>query len=121
MSDDIFSLFLDLKDNNPPISTVFLFFPFLVQTVPSVTEIPHERLPIENSFLVGVWTVLDATFRCHARFPCMQADIYLMDDPMSAVDPAVGRELFSNVVCGRLAGKTRVLVTHQVPLHGPTP
>ncbi|CAN0430484.1 unnamed protein product [Laminaria digitata] len=37
-----------------------------------------------------------------------------MDDPLSAVDPAVGRELFSRVVCGRLSGKTRVLVTHQV-------
>lgn len=43
-----------------------------------------------------------------------QADIYLMDDPLSAVDPAVGRELFSKVVCGRLNGSTRVLVTHQV-------
>ena len=37
-----------------------------------------------------------------------------MDDPLSAVDPAVGRELFSRVVCGRLSGSTRVLVTHQV-------
>lgn len=37
-----------------------------------------------------------------------------MDDPLSAVDPAVGRELFSKVVCGRLNGSTRVLVTHQV-------
>ena len=37
-----------------------------------------------------------------------------MDDPLSAVDPAVGRELFSRVVCGRLSGRTRVLVTHQV-------
>ena len=36
-----------------------------------------------------------------------------MDDPLSAVDPAVGRELFSRVVCGRLSGSTRVLVTHQ--------
>ncbi|CAN0474586.1 unnamed protein product [Scytosiphon promiscuus] len=37
-----------------------------------------------------------------------------MDDPLSAVDPAVGREIFSNVVCGRLKGSTRILVTHQV-------
>lgn len=37
-----------------------------------------------------------------------------MDDPLSAVDPAVGRELFEKVVCGRLKGSTRVLVTHQV-------
>lgn len=36
-----------------------------------------------------------------------------MDDPLSAVDPAVGRELFTRVVCGRLSGSTRILVTHQ--------
>lgn len=48
-----------------------------------------------------------------ARMAYAQADVYLMDDPLSAVDPAVGRELFSNVVCGRLAGRTRLLVTHQ--------
>lgn len=49
-----------------------------------------------------------------ARMAYAMADIYLMDDPLSAVDPAVGREIFSNVVCGRLAGSTRLLVTHQV-------
>ncbi|CAN0234369.1 unnamed protein product, partial [Hapterophycus canaliculatus] len=49
-----------------------------------------------------------------ARMAYAHADIYLMDDPLSAVDPAVGRELFSNVVCGRLKGSTRILVTHQV-------
>lgn len=43
-----------------------------------------------------------------------EADIYVMDDPLSAVDPAVGRALFSNIVCGRLSGRTRLLVTHQV-------
>lgn len=49
-----------------------------------------------------------------ARMAYAMADIYIMDDPLSAVDPAVGRELFSSVVCGRLAGSTRLLVTHQV-------
>ncbi|CAM9886717.1 unnamed protein product [Scytosiphon promiscuus] len=49
-----------------------------------------------------------------ARMAYAHADTYLMDDPLSAVDPAVGRELFSNVVCGRLKGSTRILVTHQV-------
>lgn len=44
------------------------------------------------------------------------ADIYVMDDPLSAVDPAVGRALFSNLICGKLAGRTRLLVTHQVKL-----
>eukprot|EP00903_Cladosiphon_okamuranus_P016201 g14950.t2 len=49
-----------------------------------------------------------------ARMAYAHADTYLMDDPLSAVDPAVGRELFSKVVCGRLKGSTRILVTHQV-------
>ncbi|CAM9223666.1 unnamed protein product, partial [Hapterophycus canaliculatus] len=49
-----------------------------------------------------------------ARMAYGHADIYLMDDPLSAVDPAVGRELFSKVVCERLCGSTRILVTHQV-------
>ncbi|CAM9996930.1 unnamed protein product, partial [Ectocarpus fasciculatus] len=49
-----------------------------------------------------------------ARMAYAHADTYLMDDPLSAVDPAVGRELFSKVVCGRLKGSTRLLVTHQV-------
>ncbi|CAM9820973.1 unnamed protein product, partial [Ectocarpus sp. 8 AP-2014] len=48
-----------------------------------------------------------------ARMAYAHADTYLMDDPLSAVDPAVGRELFSKVVCSRLKGSTRVLVTHQ--------
>ncbi|CAN0142706.1 unnamed protein product [Ectocarpus sp. 6 AP-2014] len=33
-----------------------------------------------------------------ARMSYAHADTYLMDDPLSAVDPAVGRELFSKVV-----------------------
>ncbi|CAM9122833.1 unnamed protein product, partial [Ectocarpus sp. 4 AP-2014] len=45
-----------------------------------------------------------------ARMAYAHADTYLMDDPLSAVDPAVGRELFSKVACGRLKGSTRVLV-----------
>ncbi|CAM9207978.1 unnamed protein product, partial [Sphacelaria rigidula] len=49
-----------------------------------------------------------------ARMAYTRADVYIMDDPLSAVDPAVGRELFSRVVCGRLSGSTRLLVTHQV-------
>ena len=42
------------------------------------------------------------------------ADIYLFDDPLSAVDPKVGNILFNRAVCQALAGKTRLLVTHQL-------
>lgn len=42
------------------------------------------------------------------------ADIYLLDDPLSAVDTHVGKHLFDECICGFLKDKTRVLVTHQI-------
>uniref|UniRef100_A0A8C9SYZ2 Multidrug resistance-associated protein 1-like n=1 Tax=Scleropages formosus TaxID=113540 RepID=A0A8C9SYZ2_SCLFO len=51
-----------------------------------------------------------------ARATYSSADIYLLDDPLSAVDPHVGKHLFDKVVGphGLLKNKTRVLVTHGV-------
>ncbi|KAJ3101164.1 hypothetical protein HDU97_001630 [Phlyctochytrium planicorne] len=49
-----------------------------------------------------------------ARAVYFDAEIVLLDDPLSAVDAHVGRYLFENCICGALAGKTRVLVTHQL-------
>jgi ABC-type nitrate/sulfonate/bicarbonate transport system ATPase subunit len=49
-----------------------------------------------------------------ARAMYKVADIYLLDDPLSAVDAHVGRHLFDDCICGFLRGKTRVLVTHQL-------
>jgi ATP-binding cassette, subfamily C (CFTR/MRP), member 1 len=51
-----------------------------------------------------------------ARAVYSNADIYLLDDPLSAVDAHVGKHIFDNVVGpnGMLAGKTRFLVTHGV-------
>jgi ABC-type bacteriocin/lantibiotic exporter with double-glycine peptidase domain len=49
-----------------------------------------------------------------ARAVYAGAEVYLLDDPLSAVDASVGRHLFERVICGELAGKTRVLVTHQL-------
>jgi ABC-type nitrate/sulfonate/bicarbonate transport system ATPase subunit len=40
-------------------------------------------------------------------------DCFLLDDPLSAVDAKVASILFRDAICGHLAGKTRVLVTHQ--------
>nr|XP_033342250.1 multidrug resistance-associated protein 4-like [Megalopta genalis] len=51
-----------------------------------------------------------------ARAVYRQADIYLLDDPLSAVDTKVARHLFYKCIKQYLHGKTRVLVTHQVQL-----
>lgn len=42
------------------------------------------------------------------------ADLYLLDDPLSAVDAIVSANIMQNCILGELAGRTRVLVTHQV-------
>uniref|UniRef100_A0A667Y7H0 ATP-binding cassette, sub-family C (CFTR/MRP), member 2 n=1 Tax=Myripristis murdjan TaxID=586833 RepID=A0A667Y7H0_9TELE len=51
-----------------------------------------------------------------ARAAYSQSDIYLLDDPLSAVDSHVGKHLFSEVIGpnGLLKDKTRILVTHGV-------
>ncbi|KAI1315964.1 hypothetical protein EDD11_010603 [Mortierella claussenii] len=49
-----------------------------------------------------------------ARAAYRDSDIYILDDPLSAVDPKVGRALFDNCIKGFLSGKARVLVTHQL-------
>ncbi len=51
-----------------------------------------------------------------ARAVYRNADVYLLDDPLSAVDASVGQALFTRCISKALAGKTRVLVTHQVHL-----
>uniref|UniRef100_A0A8C2FDK1 Uncharacterized protein n=1 Tax=Cyprinus carpio TaxID=7962 RepID=A0A8C2FDK1_CYPCA len=49
-----------------------------------------------------------------ARAVYRKADIYLLDDPLSAVDAHVGQHIFENVIGpnGVLKNKTRILVTH---------
>uniref|UniRef100_A0A8C3APB4 Multidrug resistance-associated protein 4 n=1 Tax=Cyclopterus lumpus TaxID=8103 RepID=A0A8C3APB4_CYCLU len=49
-----------------------------------------------------------------ARAVYQDADIYLLDDPLSAVDAEVGRHLFEKCICGLLKNKSRILVTHQL-------
>ena len=58
---------------------------------------------------LGVWCSL-------ARAVYRNADVYLLDDPLSAVDAHVGKWLFQQCIGrrGLLRGKTRVLVTHQL-------
>ncbi|XP_050501656.1 ATP-binding cassette sub-family C member 4-like isoform X2 [Diabrotica virgifera virgifera] len=49
-----------------------------------------------------------------ARAVYTSADIYLLDDPLSAVDTRVGKHLFEKCIKGFLGSKTRILVTHQL-------
>jgi len=49
-----------------------------------------------------------------ARAVYHDADVYLLDDPLSAVDAEVGAHLFDKCLRKTLSGKTRILVTHQV-------
>ncbi|KAF2134156.1 ABC multidrug transporter-like protein [Dothidotthia symphoricarpi CBS 119687] len=49
-----------------------------------------------------------------ARAIYFDADIILMDDPLSAVDAHVGRHIMDNAICGLLKNKCRILATHQL-------
>lgn len=53
-----------------------------------------------------------------ARAVYARADVYLLDDCLSAVDQHVGRHLINNVLGpnGLLAGKTRILATNSIPV-----
>ena len=50
-----------------------------------------------------------------ARAVYNNADIYLLDDPLSAVDAHVGKHIFDHVIGpnGLLKGKTRLMVSEK--------
>ena len=70
-----------------------------------LTEIGHRGVSLSGGQRVRVSL---------ARALYSDADIYLLDDPLSAVDAKVGRHLFESCICGFLSNKTRVFVTHQL-------
>ena len=49
-----------------------------------------------------------------ARAVYSDRDIFLMDDPISALDASVRKKIFKNVLLGYLRQKTRLLVTHAI-------
>ncbi|CAF1245270.1 unnamed protein product [Rotaria sp. Silwood1] len=51
-----------------------------------------------------------------ARSLYANADLYLLDDPLAAVDPKVAKQIFDECIGPNsfLRGKTRILVTHQI-------
>ena len=53
-----------------------------------------------------------------ARAVYSDRDVYLLDDPLAAVDPDVALTVFRRVVLDFLVGKTVLLVTHQPQVIG---
>ncbi|KAH6583481.1 hypothetical protein BASA61_007983 [Batrachochytrium salamandrivorans] len=51
-----------------------------------------------------------------ARALAQDSDIYLLDDPISALDARVSKKVFQDAICGSLKDKTVLLVTHQLHL-----
>ncbi|PON71681.1 ATP-binding cassette containing protein [Parasponia andersonii] len=49
-----------------------------------------------------------------ARAFYSNADVYIFDDPLSALDARVARQVFNNCIKQELTGKTRLLVTNQL-------
>lgn len=77
-----------------------------------------EQFPYKDQTLVGERGVsLSGGQRARinlARAVYAEADIYLFDDPLSAVDTHVGKHLFQKCIKQYLNNKTRILVTHQL-------
>ncbi|KAK5584047.1 hypothetical protein RB653_005654 [Dictyostelium firmibasis] len=49
-----------------------------------------------------------------ARALYADSDCYILDEPLSAVDPEVATHLFNHCIQGMMKDKTRILVTHQL-------
>lgn len=49
-----------------------------------------------------------------ARAAYSNADVFIFDDPLSALDPEVAEKVFDECILGLLKGKTRLLVTNQL-------
>lgn len=81
-------------------------------------EKDFDLLPFGDSSIVGEKGVMLSGGQkariSLARGIYKDADIYLLDDPLSAVDSLVGKQLFERCICGYLADKCVILVTHQL-------
>ncbi|CAF0978874.1 unnamed protein product [Rotaria sordida] len=81
-------------------------------------NIDLEKLPYGDSTIVGDNGIILSGGQ-KARLSLARAlyrddDIYLLDDPLSAVDVEVGRHIFEKCIIGKLQFKICILVTHQI-------
>lgn len=81
-------------------------------------EDDFKQLPHGDNTLVGErGTALSGGQKARvnlARCLYHKADIYLLDDPLSAVDSRVSRHIFEKCVRDHLKGYLRILCTHQL-------
>ncbi|CAF0879243.1 unnamed protein product [Adineta ricciae] len=81
-------------------------------------HIDLENLPYGDSTIVGDnGVILSGGQKARlslARALYRDEDIYLLDDPLSAVDVEVGRHIVQKCILGRLSSKVCILVTHQI-------
>lgn len=56
-----------------------------------------------------------------ARALYSDGDVYLLDDPLSALDAHVANHIFRNAIRKQLRHKTVVFVTHQLQVEPPPP
>uniref|UniRef100_A0A2K6RZG7 Multidrug resistance-associated protein 1-like n=1 Tax=Saimiri boliviensis boliviensis TaxID=39432 RepID=A0A2K6RZG7_SAIBB len=96
---------------------------FYEQVLEACALLPDlEQLPKGDQTEIGERGVTISGGQQHrvslARAVYSRADIYLLDDPLSAVDVHVGKQLFEKVIgsLGLLKNKTRILVTHNLTL-----
>lgn len=76
-----------------------------------------QMLPYGDNTMVGEKGINLSGGQCArvnlARAVYHEADIYLLDDPLSAVDTHVGKGIFEDCIQAFLKDKTVVLITHQ--------
>ena len=88
------------------------------EVIEAVCLIPDlEILPNGDQTLVGYKGVtLSGGQRARvglARAIYAKADLYILDDPLAAVDPEVAAQIYEKCVQGILKQKSRILITHQ--------
>ena len=88
------------------------------EVIEAVCLIPDlEILPNGDQTLVGYKGVtLSGGQRARvglARAIYAKADLYILDDPLAAVDPEVAAQIYEKFVQGILKQKSRILITHQ--------